>query len=81
MPNLNVGLLYKFRNVSYLLGHPVDILNVIEKSIDLQWINDKSQKRGVIILFIYPTVLVVYLLTRSTSGSEVKVVAVLSPPI
>ena len=23
MPNSNVGLLFKFRNVSYLLGHPV----------------------------------------------------------
>ena len=23
MPSLNVGLLFKFRNVSYLLGHPV----------------------------------------------------------
>ena len=23
MPSLNVGLLFKFRNVSYILGHPV----------------------------------------------------------
>ena len=23
MPSLKVGLLFKFRNVSYLLGHPV----------------------------------------------------------
>ena len=28
MPNLKVGILFKFRNVSYLLGHPVHQNNI-----------------------------------------------------
>ena len=34
MPSLKVGLLFKFRNVSYLLGHPVYSHNFFKKILD-----------------------------------------------
>ena len=52
MPNLKVGLLFKFRNVSYLLGHPAS--HQKQLSFLFIFISAKfSQGRGIRGLLVY----------------------------